>query len=366
MTKHAFSIHFKNTNRITLSLVILVVAIVGTISLVISHAATPIVSITANSGTLSGAASVITDSTASDGRAVEFGSGGSGDISGVPAGVSPFPDDNQTWSASWIPEMAADGVKYMRSDTGCNSYNQTIISEAENAGLQDDALIESPCNGQTPADFAAQSTAVVDALKPYGVHIFEIMNEPNCNGISASAYTAILQASYPAIKAADPTATVLMAGLCPNSGSNSPPTYLTAMYAAGAKGYFDAANDHPYTYPDTPDQTSDTWNPWSYLPEMHTIMADNGDGNKQIWLTEFGCPTGTDGGYPADCTSATEGQQITDAFAEARGWSWIGPLFIYTWQDSTAVRVFAAADRTRRATEARPADGLPGIDRDIL
>jgi len=343
MTKHAFSIHFKKTNHLTLSLVVVVVAIVGTISLVISHAATPIVSITANSGTLSGAASVITDSTASDGRAVEFGSGGSGTTTptGVPAGLSPgstyiglFSGMSASQQTAAIALMKADGVKYIRIDTGCSYSNDTMMQDAEQAGITVDALLLSPCNGYTSSSWASFATTTVDRLRLLGVHLYEVDNEPNCNNVTAQAYTSALQGAYPAIKAADPSAFVLAAGLCPAGGSNEPYTYLTAMYAAGVKGYFDAANDHPYSFPDTPLQTGDSWNPWSYLTQLHTIMADNGDGNKQIWLTEFGCPTGTDGGYPADCTDTTEGQQITDAFQSARQLSFIGPLFVYSWQDS--------------------------------
>ena len=62
-------------------------------------------------------------------------------------------------------------------------------------------------------------------------------------------------------------------------------------------------------------------------------MNANGDSSKQIWLTEFGCPTGTAGGYPADCTDATLAQQITDAFSSARTEGGIGPLLVYSWQD---------------------------------
>lgn len=321
-------------------LAILAVTIVGGYLLSTGHAATLAAVAEAENGTLSGSAAKVTDSAASGSSAVAFGTPPAdlSNITGVPAGISPGDGGEEAWKTSWATQMAADGVKYFRTDTRCNSYNQNVVSDVENAGLQDDAIILDPCGGQTPAAYATQSTAVVNALKPYGVHIYEVMNEPNgCEyNLTPSAYTAILKASYTAIKAADPSAFVLMAGLCPpDDTADLPYTYLTAMYAAGAKGYFDAMNDHPYSYPDTPLQTSDSWNPWSYLPQLHTIMANNGDGNKQIWLTEFGCPTGTDAGLSAVCTPTTEGQQITDAFQVARGWSWVGPLYIFSWEDST-------------------------------
>jgi hypothetical protein len=263
-------------------------------------------------------------------------------ITGVPAGIAPgtgylltFDSLSATAQAAQIALMKADGVRYLRVSVPCNNPNASLISQAEQAGIQVDALLLDPCGGQTPSAFATLSTQAVSALKPLGVELYEVMNEPNCAGISASSYTAILKSSYTALKRADPSAFVLAAGLCPNGGSYEPYTYLQAMYRAGAKGYFDAANDHPYSFPDTPLQTGDGWNPWSYLPQMHAIMANNGDGSKQIWLTEFGCPTGTDAGQPADCTPTTEGAQITDAFSMARSWSWAGPLFVFSWQDTS-------------------------------
>jgi hypothetical protein len=262
--------------------------------------------------------------------------------SGVPAGISPgspymaqFVGLSAAGQAAQIALMKADGVRFLRIDVPCGNPYASLIAQAEQAGIQVDALLLAACGGQSASAYATYSAQVVKALKPLGVELYEVMNEPNCQGVSAASYTAILRSAYSALKKADPGAFVLAAGLCVNGGSYEPYTYLQAMYRAGAKGYFDAANDHPYTYPDTPLQTNEWWNPWAYLPQMHAIMANNGDGAKKIWLTEFGCPTGTDGGLPASCTPTTEGQQITDAFTKARGWTWTGPLLVFNWQDTS-------------------------------
>lgn len=64
-------------------------AVVGSILLVSSHAATPTASIEAEGGAVSSAASVISDSTASGSRAVKFGtSTGGGGTGGIPAAGS--------------------------------------------------------------------------------------------------------------------------------------------------------------------------------------------------------------------------------------------------------------------------------------
>ena len=269
------------------------------------------------------------------------GSSSESDIVGVPAGLTPgsayeglFETMTSAQQSTVISQMKSAGVSWIRIDINIAypwSY-LTLIQDAAAAGIKVDALLDD-ASTPTPTAFAAFATQAVAKLAPLGVSTYEVMNEPNCAGVSASAYTAILRSTYTAIKTADSSAFVLSAGLCPAPSSYEPYTYLTAMYAAGAHGYFDAMNMHPYSYPDTPLQTSDAWNPWSYLSQLRSIMNANGDSSKQIWLTEFGCPTGTAGGYPADCTDATLAQQITDAFSSARTEGGIGPLLVYSWQD---------------------------------
>jgi hypothetical protein len=331
----------KNSKKVRIAsiAVIVVTAALGSYFIVSSHAATPFASQEAESGTLAGEAAVQADSNASGSSSVRFGTAFSSesDITGSPAGITPgsvFEGDFNAMSTSdqqaVVTQMKAVGVSWLRLDVTSSFSSDTFIKDAVAQGIHIDAILQ---GGSNPATMGTFSTEAVNHLKPLGVTTYEVLNEPNCNSVTAADYTAVLQASYTAIKAADPTAFVLMAGLCPESGSNEPYTYLTAMYADGVHGYFDAANMHPYSYPDTPLQTSDTWNPWSYLAQLHAIMAANGDGSKQIWLTEFGCPTGSDGGYPDSCNDSTLAAQITDAFASARSQSWLGPLFIYNWRD---------------------------------
>lgn len=76
-------------------------------------------------------------------------------------------------------------------------------------------------------DFAQFLTDMVNRYKqpPYNIHHWELRNEPDgtsasragagqgCGGRCGSLYAEMLQVAYPAIKAADPEATVLMGGL---------------------------------------------------------------------------------------------------------------------------------------------------------
>ena len=185
-----------------------------------------------------------------------------------------------------------------------------------------------------PADFAAFTTQVV---KRYGNRIshWEIWNEPNLPiffGFAdqkAQRYTEILKVAYPAIKAVQPGSTILVAGLSPLEGVDSPPGFLKQLYDAGAGGYFDAAAAHPYVFPDG--LAADPLNSWSDVGRMHQVMAEHGDRAKKIWLTELGAPT-------CDCNAGVSPQeqakQITDLLAAAAQTGYTGPAFIYSIRDS--------------------------------
>lgn len=234
-----------------------------------------------------------------------------------------------------INNMKSDGVQWLRLDYyPHDSYDYQFIKGAASAGINVDVLLED--FRATPAEFANFGTQAVHTFKPSGVNTYEILNEVNTHTpkITAHDYVLILKAVYPAIKAADSSATVLMSGL---DSSSKPDVYLQAMYDAGAKGYFDAVNAHPYSYPGMPAPTHcPPSNAFCHgLPNLYTVMQQNRDGNKKIWITEFGCPTGTDAGRPAACTDTTLAQQITQAFNQAHAWAWTGPLFIFSWQDNT-------------------------------
>lgn len=104
-----------------------------------------------------------------------------------------------------------------------------------------------------------------------------------------AAYAALLKATYPVVKAAEPNATVLVGGLTGNDY-----TYLEGLYQNGAKGYFDAVAVHddtacdiasPYTFLR---ENSGRLIPDSFLSyrEVHAVMLANGD-DKPIWMTEL-------------------------------------------------------------------------------
>ena len=104
------------------------------------------------------------------------------------------------------------------------------------------------------------------------------------------------------------------------------------MYADGAEGNFDALGYHPYSFPALP-QTYEPWSAWSQMAQTHpsirSVMASNGDSGKPIWITEFGAPTGG----PRGVGEAAQATALRQAIADTKATSWIGALYMYTWQD---------------------------------
>ena len=147
-----------------------------------------------------------------------------------------------------------------------------------------------------PAQYAA-FTGRLAARYQGQVSNWEIWNEADevwfwhGSDPSPALYAPLLKASYQAIKASDASAQVV-AG--PFTGNNF--EFLEQLYKQGAKGYFDAVAVHTDTgclvngpsvyYIDENRRVGR----YSFLGfrEVHRVMAENGDGDKPINMSEFG------------------------------------------------------------------------------
>ncbi|HMJ37363.1 MAG TPA: Ig-like domain-containing protein [Baekduia sp.] len=151
-----------------------------------------------------------------------------------------------------------------------------------------------------PADYARflGHLASYPGLKG-NVVAYELWNEEDSPGWwtgapDAAAYTALLQAGYPAVKAADPAATVLVGGL---TGSDH--QFLEQIYAAGGQGSFDGVAVHSdvacslvsadHYYRDLTGRISQY--SFTGYREVHQTMVAHGDGDKDIYMTELGWST---------------------------------------------------------------------------
>ncbi len=197
-----------------------------------------------------------------------------------------------------------------------------------------------------PKQFATFAGYLAGRYGRMGVHAWEIWNEPNLGQFwgpapDPTAYAALLRQTYPVIKRQDPRAIVITGGLA--QPGNSATTmdalqFLQVLYGSGARPYFDAVGNHPYSAPQMPADTGYTnWNRmFATSPSMLSVMQQYSDGGKQIWVTEYGGPT-----YGSDVwgTTMTESQQaamVTQTLQLAAGYAWAGPVFWYNYRDFCA------------------------------
>jgi hypothetical protein len=186
---------------------------------------------------------------------------------------------------------------------------------------------------QHPADYAAAAAFVAKrwADKLAGLEIWNEMNNSTfwCADDWEGDYAALLKAAYPAVKAVALNLPVLGGALLYGHADT-----LDALYDLGIKGNFDGIAIHPYDDLNRPARQDAVHVFAQSVPLVHQTMVDHGDGDKPLWLTEFGWPT-----CPATSVSpcVSEDQQaakLTDAFNTAAGWPYVGALIVFSLRDA--------------------------------
>ena len=274
--------------------------------------------------------------------------------------------ESASTQAAQLAAMKAIGITEIRLDAnwdwvqygGQNTFDWSQLDQAvasvRAAGMSVDLIVDgcppwaavSGTSGDdspqpaSSAQYARWASDVAARYAPKGVNTFEIWNEPNSVAFwqpapNPAAYTADLIAADKAIKKVDPSAFVLSAGLAPESNDGTDInaiTFLQRMYAYGARGYFDGVGYHPYSYPALP-HTYDSWSGWSQMsqtsPSIRSVMAANGDSGKRIYVTEVGAPSGG----PWGVGQTSQAAEFTQAIGAAKATSWIGGIYLYSWQD---------------------------------
>lgn len=201
------------------------------------------------------------------------------------------------------------------------------------------AVNDSHSRPANASQFAAFAKTAVQRYQNR-VNLWEVWNEPNIVSFfkpkpDVAAYSTLLRLTYQAIKQVQPNSTVLAGGMAPaeDSGGNiSGTSFLAQMYSQGSNQYFDAFNVHPYTWPYLPnDPSTASWNTAMKMWTMRDQMIAGGDADKQIWITEFGAPTGTS---PNAVTEQVQSDTIGIVLDAVLGNDWLGPAFVYSLRDA--------------------------------
>jgi hypothetical protein len=212
-----------------------------------------------------------------------------------------------------------------------------------------------------PADYAAFLSALVARYGPGGtlwtehpelaprpIRAWQLWNEPNLRGYwseqpFAAGYVKLIKAARAALKAADPGAKAILAGL-PNGWAA-----LRQIYRAGGRRGFDAAAIHPYTA--RPESVP------RFLREARKVMRRFGDRRKPLWVTELSWPAAK--GHARDPIGIATGER-GQARRLARGLSVlardrlklrIARVYWYTWLSAESPDSVFAWSGLRRLRE---------------
>ena len=210
-------------------------------------------------------------------------------------------------------------------------------------------------------DFYDYVYAVAERYKGR-IEAYQIWNEPNLarewghRPPNPADYVELLKVGYRAVKAADPAAMVIGAGLAPTTRHDAaamPDIYfLQGMYDAGAAAYFDALGVHaagfkspPETDPaviandpalnnndSAPEELRRVYG-FRHVEDMRAIMVRNGDQAKKVVILEFGWTVDPRPDSPYYWHAVSREQQDkylqrAYAYAEANWQPWIGVMSV--------------------------------------
>ena len=236
-------------------------------------------------------------------------------------------------------------------------FPDAVVRGAEYHGLRVVARLDqcptwatSEGQGHCPSDLLAEYGDFVEAVaRRYRGRIvgYIIWNEPNLarewggKRPDPAAYVALLKEAYTRIKAADPGALVISAGLAPTNDVGDRAVddriFLRGMYEAGAKEYFDVLGGHPYGFaypPDDPAGAHEGFN-FARLADLRQIMVEYGDGDKPVWATEMGWTTEAHGERAwQQVTPEEQADYLVAAFEKARReWPWLEMMAVWNLGD---------------------------------
>lgn len=236
-----------------------------------------------------------------------------------------------------VTASAARGIRPIITllDTPCwaSSAPATIKQSCSGAYWDRGTQFYAPTD---PADFGWIAGWVASH---YGTRLaaIELWNEPNFDDGSyadlrapdkAVAYTAMVEAAYPAIKSAAPSLPVLAGSL-----SYSDTQFLDRLFAAGMR-HFDGISVHPYNEGRAPGSAYDPkWIKADFvhgLPALHDDMVAKGFSDRSVWITEMGWSTCAAGSSYWCVTPTQQASYLASAVGYASTWTWLRSFVAYT------------------------------------
>lgn len=175
------------------------------------------------------------------------------------------------------------------------THYDAVISDAEKAGLIPLPILYDIPKWANPVwEHLEEWGKFIEAVvEHYGERLpeIEIWNEENLQHFwkhepDARRYTETLKVAYESAHRAAERSGRRVPRVFFGGTAGVPLRYIRQAYEAGAGRYFDAMNVHPYSHPRQPEGALDT-----QLEALRALMAEYGDGEKPIVITELGWPT---------------------------------------------------------------------------
>jgi polysaccharide biosynthesis protein PslG len=268
-------------------------------------------------------------------------------------------------NANWADIEAAQGEpNFNQLDAtvdalSLNGFNILLTIATSPTWARSETVEDGP-----PDDFATFGAFVSQLATRYQgrVQAYQIWNEPNLrrewssmtHRIGAQSYVDLLTVAYQAIKAADPQARVITAGLSPtgfNDGVNAidDRQFMRDLYAFSVVTVSDAVAANPGGWANPPESTccepaegveshadSRTFYFLDTLTDYNAIMTANGD-VRPLWVTSFGWGTVEGGDLPQPNESYKfilyndlneQAAYNARAFEIGRSAGYVGPMFL--------------------------------------
>jgi hypothetical protein len=287
-------------------------------------------------------------------------------------------DAGFNWVKQWFAWQDIEGAGRGQFDW---SRTDRIVQQVEQHGLKllvrASPAADKPFWGGNPpenADLFAEFVGAMAQRYRGRVHAYQIWNEPNLarewgnKTVDPAGYARLLQRAYRAIKAADPNAIVITAGMAPTTADQADAMYderfYRQMYEAmggNSDGFFDMLGVHGAGYAVAPetDPASIAGNPKFYnndpspaerlrvysfrhVEDIRRIMEQYGDADKKIVVLEFGWTS--DGrsdspyfwhGAGAGIDPNVQGDYLVRAYQyAAANWPWVGLMSLIYMPDA--------------------------------
>jgi hypothetical protein len=249
-------------------------------------------------------------------------------------------------------------------------YADWLVRAVDYYGLDLGLRLDHPPDWAVPVEVSAYAAFVERVAARYRgrVAAYVIWNEPNLTAEwggqppDPAGYVQLLCAARATIRAADPDALVVSAGLAPTNQADDSALddriYLQAMYKAGGAPCFDILGAHPYGFAYPPDDPSGAHEELNFarLADLRAIMVENGDEDKAVWATELGWTTDPVGAEREwlRVSGDEQARYLVAAIEQARAeWPWLERIAV--WNLSAGL----PAGDERRGYSILAADGTP-------